>query len=1197
MTINRNALKNYGPTARREFIAAVTARAAKFGIIEGEPAPVQEQGDLVVIEGEAFPKRVGEQRKKLLARIHFHGFRQSIEEVACTWFNRFLAIRFMELHGYFDHGYRVLSHPDERSQPEILEHAEHLDFPGLDKSKVVDLKLDGTKDAELYRLLLIAQCNALHHAMPFLFERIDDETELLLPDNLLHSDSLICGLVGSIDEADWGEIEIIGWLYQFYISEKKDEVIGKVVKPEDIPAATQLFTPNWIVKYMVQNSLGSQWLATYPDSSLNADMEYYIEPADQTEEVRRQLADITPKDLNPEELTLIDPACGSGHILSEAYDLFKSIYLERGYRLRDISRLILEKNLYGLDIDDRAAQMAGFTLLMKARADDRHILASDNPPIIHVMAIQGSMGLDAKDIARTLLPKGRYELVPDDDLFLDTITQPVLSTEMVSAVRPQTISTLIDLFANAKTYGSLITVPEDVARALPTLEKLIKPTQSDDLYQQQAKSTLLPLIKQATILSKKFGCTVFNPPYMGTRYMDADLKDFIESNFRPAKHDLYSSIIDRAISQLHSNGIASFVAMHGWMFLSSMEEFRTRTLSRGTILSCIHLGSRAFSEDVGTVVQTAALSIRRGVTEGYASCFLDITSGKEIEKHASLRSRTCQSYVSLAADFLKINGTPMAYWMPDPLKVALQNYDSFEEHFEPRQGLASSDDNRFLKRWSEVSFSNIGFGAKSRAESQDSGKRWFPCLKGGDRRKWYGNNDLVVNCFDDGREILNFAKEKYGSPTRTIKNIRYYFRPGVTWGRITGDLPTFRVFDCGFVITDKGPAVFAEDKNSLLAACGFLNSIVSRETLHAFSPNFGVEIGHIKRLPYKEVSQISSLVAQAISTAKDDWDSFEASWDFSGSPLLVKSLKGGTVAESFTRWDCACKSRIEEMRRVETKINKLIIQSYDLSDHMNTSIPDDQITISSADRAENIKSLISYAIGCMMGRYSLTEPGLINANVANDGFDPSRYGDFPADDDGIVPITVTEWFDDDAAVRFEEFIYFAWSPETLRENLRYVADSIASNGGNDPHKTIRNYFSKFFFKDHLKSYKKRPIYWLFSSGKQKAFECLVYLHRYNESTLSRMRMEYVTPLQSRIAARIEQLSGDVETASSSAERNRKQKEKDKLVMQLDELRKFDEELRHFADQRITLDLDDGVKINYGKFGNLVAERKAITGEK
>ena len=543
--MNRNKLKTYAPKARRDFILAVTEQAAKVGIAKDNIEPVEVTGDVAVIGGRAFPRKMAEQRRKLESRIGLFGFDQVMEGVAYTWFNRFAAIRYMEVHEYLDHGYRVLSHPAGNDAPEILEQAEHVGLHGLDREKIIDFKLDGTKDAELYRMLLIAQCNALHEAMPFLFERIDDEIELLLPDNLLHSDSLIRQLVNEIDEADWQEIEIIGWLYQFYISEKKDQVIGKVVKSEDIPAATQLFTPNWIVKYMVQNSLGHQWMATYPASSLKEGMEYYIEPAEQTPEVQAQLAGITPKELNPEELTLLDPAAGSGHILVEAYDLLKQIYLERGYRLKGTPRLILEKNLYGLDIDDRAAQMAGFALLMKARADDRRILS--NPVNMNVMAIQSSKGLDAADIAKHLLPSGRYELVASDDLLPDTFAQPTLAANATSEVKAGTIESLINLFEDAKTFGSLITVPEKIRQALPALGQLLDQPSTGDLLQRQmrehAVTAIRPLLAQANMLGRQYDFVVANPPYMGSKFYNNALKTFVLQNYKISKGDMYTCFI------------------------------------------------------------------------------------------------------------------------------------------------------------------------------------------------------------------------------------------------------------------------------------------------------------------------------------------------------------------------------------------------------------------------------------------------------------------------------------------------------------------------------------------------------------------------------------------------------------------------------------------------------------------------------
>jgi type II restriction/modification system DNA methylase subunit YeeA len=1179
VSINRNALKNYAPKARRDFIAAVTSRASKFGVSVGETVPMQEQGDVVIIDGEAFPKKVGAQRNALAARIKLHGFGQTMEEVAYTWFNRFLAIRYMEIYGYLDHGYRVLSNPDGGDIPEILQHAEHVDLSALDKAKVVNLKLDGNKDAELYRMLLIAQCNALHDAMPFLFEKIDDETELLLPDNLLHSDSLIRQLVNEIDEADWQEIEIIGWLYQFYISEKKDLVIGKVVKSEDIPAATQLFTPNWIVKYMVQNSLGHQWMATYPASSLKDGMDYYIEPAEQTPEVQAQLAEITPKELNPEELTLLDPAAGSGHILVEAYDLFKQIYLERGYRLKDIPRLILEKNLYGLDIDDRAAQMAGFALLMKARADDRSVLS--NPVHLNVMAIQSSEGLDAADIAKHLL-----------------------ASDTTGEVKAGTIESLIKLFEDAKTFGSLITVPDNIQKALPALGQLLDQPSNGDLLQRQmrehAAEAVSPLIAPAKMLGQQYDCVVANPPYMGSKGMNGILKLFAKNNYPNSKSDLFAIFMEHAFKLLKPHGFNAQVNMQSWMFLSGFEGLRNWLLNGKTIFSMAHLGARAFGSISGEVVQTTTWVLRNFECATYQPIFYRLLEGGEEEKANALRTgQFCFDSVR-QSDFNKIPGSPIAYWVSESFRSAFENGIPIEKYADHRHGMSTGKNERFVRNWQEVSTDKFQLLCNSLEDCISSGKKWFPYNKGGKYRKWYGNAEHFVNYKNGGAELIQGAKEGWNTGFRHDGKDRY-FRSGITWSFVSSSYFGVRYSDKGFIFDVGGSSLFPKnDMHNVLIA--FLCSKLSPFLIGAINPTLNFQVGNVAKLPLlqsvnKSRNAIERIAEECVALAKSDWNFFETSWNFQSLPMLTGELKHTTAEASFCAWQAQCSTNTQTMKELEEKNNRLFIEAYGLQDELTPDIHEDQITLADADREDDIKRLISYAIGCMMGRYSLVEEGLIYANSGNNGFDPSRYGDFPADGDGIIPITDTEWFDDDATVRFEEFLKVAWSSETLKENLKFIGDSLANSGGNDPLKTIRNYLSKGFYRDNLKTYKKRPIYWLFSSGKQRAFECLVYLHRYNEGTLARMRMEYVTPLQSRMSARIDQLGGDVNSASSSAERNRKQKEKDKLLKQLEELRAFDEELRHYADQRITLNLDDGVKVNYGKFGNLLAETKAVTGKK
>ena len=510
--MNRAALKNYAPQARVDFISVVSQRAQRLGITPTHIAVTQLQGDVLFIDGLPFPARIAPQRQRLIERIHSHGYTQTMEEMAYIWFNRFVAIRFMEIHGYLEHGFRVLSHPDNGNLPEILQQASYVDLQGLNKQQVQDYQLAGNKDAELYRLLLIAQCNALHHAMPFLFEKIDDETELLLPDNLLHSDSVIRQLVAKIDESDWQDIEIIGWLYQFYIADKKDQVIGKVVSSENIPAATQLFTPNWIVKYMVQNSLGAQWLATYPQSPLKAQMAYYIEPAEQSAAVNAQLKALTPSELKPEELTLLDPACGSGHILVEAYEVFKEIYIEAGYRLREIPRLILANNIFGLDIDDRAAQLASFALLMKARADDRRLFDDpSNPPVLNVYAIQESHELDLPTMCEAVMQAAIAleggEVLGNRDLFGGS----QMVTLHSSGLTARDLLALAALFEQGKTFGSLLQVPLEMQAQLPLWEGVLQVViaRGDVLAQSYARQLLAGFVRPAGVLMVWISVIIF----------------------------------------------------------------------------------------------------------------------------------------------------------------------------------------------------------------------------------------------------------------------------------------------------------------------------------------------------------------------------------------------------------------------------------------------------------------------------------------------------------------------------------------------------------------------------------------------------------------------------------------------------------------------------------------------------------------
>lgn len=1184
--MNKAKLKTYAPQARKDFIAAVTQRANLLGLSDSagkfEALPAERRGDVVLIAGREWPARVGQQRDRLVRRIQRDGFAYTMEAVAYTWFNRFAALRFMELHDYLGHGHRVLSSATAAGLPDILAHAADLatsrELPGLDAAHIAELKLAGNKDGELYRLLLVAQCNALSAAMPFLFERIDDETELLLPDNLLRTDSVIAKLVAEIPQEDWAEVEIIGWLYQFYISEKKDQVIGKVVKSEDIPAATQLFTPNWIVQYLVQNSVGRLWLMANPTSTLKSEWPYYIEPAEQTPEVNAQLDALIQTrmaedggSLSPESITVLDPACGSGHILVEAYALLKGIYLERGYRLRDIPRLILEKNLYGLDIDDRAAQLAGFALLMKARSDDRRLF--NDPPRLNVLSLQESKGLDLDELATHLAPFG---------------------------VQRATVKALLDTFEHAKTFGSLIQIPDALNAQLPALaEALGKADDTGDLYAQAAAQDLLPLVEQAKVLGGKFDAVVANPPYMGFKGMNPLVKDYLEHHFPQAKADLFAAFMLRAIKAARAGGHMSMITMHSWMFLPSYKDMRLILKRDGMLSVMAHLGARAFDTISGEIVQTCAFSYMKGSFPDGCAKFRRLVSGRSEDEKMRQFLAGGHEFIRTISSFDAIPDSPLSYWMGPALTSTFSDCVFIKDFAQPRQGMATADNERFLRGWYEVSRGRISFDSESSEEAKKSGRRWFPYNKGGRYRKWFGNNELIVNWENDGQEIKNFCNSQ-GKQRSAVRNSDFYFKPGITWTTTTSNSLAVRYSPPGFLFDVKGSSLFPESKDIHLLL-GFLGSPIANAIMSMLNPTMEFQVGNMASLPLKLVSleahrvKLSEIIGECVSIARGDWDEFETSWSFQGLSFAIDSNKAETLSASWRRWKNASEERRKRLAELETFSNEIFIQAYGLEGELDHKVDDESVTLAIADPCFDAERLISYAIGCMMGRYSLDEPGLIYAHAGNIGFDATRYKTFPADADGIVPITDEFWFEDDAANRVREFLRAVWGADTLDENMAWLAESLGTKAGETPDETIRRYLADKFFKDHLQTYKKRPIYWLFSSGKQGAFQALVYLHRYHEGTLARLRAEYVVPLTGKMHARIDMLEKDATAAASTAARNKINKQIEKLRKKHVELLAYDEKLRHYADMRISLDLDDGVKVNYGRFGDLLAEVKAVTG--
>jgi type II restriction/modification system DNA methylase subunit YeeA len=1236
--MNKAKLKSYAPQARLDFIAAVTARANLLGLSEKagklEIAPSQTQGDVTIIAGQAWPAKIASQRDQLISRMQREGFSQTCEAIGYTWFNRFVAIRFMELHDYLDHGRRALS-SSEGGLPDILTYAVDLaqaggsGLPGLKAELLSEMKLAGNRDGELYRMLLVAQCNALSNIMPFLFERIDDDSELLLPDNLLRSDSVITKLVEEIPEEDWAEVEIIGWLYQFYISDKKDLVIGKVVKSEDIPAATQLFTPNWIVQYLVQNSVGRLWLMANPQSTLAKEWPYYINPAEQTPEVQAQLDALIQTrvredgdTLNPESITVLDPACGSGHILVVAYDTLKAIYLERGYQPRVIPRLILEKNLYGLDIDDRAAQMAGFALMMKARADDRRLF---NESIkLNVLSLQESNGLDASNLDQSLqkILDGQ-DLKHDvnvagndftaDDLFPESHKQSSLGESIdINSKNKElktTIAELIATFANAKTFGSLIIVPKHLSAKLLWLRRQLElALQSEDLYARSAAQDLLPLVAQAQILTMQFDAVVANPPYMGNKFLVQALKTYLKENYGGFEKDLFSAFINSGLRLAKPSGQLGFMSPFVWMFISSYEELRQYIYKSATLSSLIQLEYSGFD---GATVPICTFTFIKANVKNHRSCFIKLSDFRGADQQApkvleAISNRGCGwFYCAKPDEFKKIPGSPVAYWATKNVIDSFSNYPPLETIAPARAGLQTGENKKFVRLWHEVSHMKSGLNHLSKVGARESGKKWFPYNSGGSYRRWYGNNEKVIDWENDGINIKTDKLEKLASglclPSNSKpKNEQYYFLRSITWTAISSAFFGVRCCEQGAVFDIAGSSIFPDDESYELVS-GYLCSKLSTYYLGFINQTLNIQTGDVARFPWSEnairkiKNEVIECVKDCINLEKEDWDSFETSWEFYGLSFVKHSKADINLELSWARWNSEALGRLRKMYDLELKNNQLFISAYGFENELSPELPESQITISLANREKDCQRLISYAIGCMMGRYSLDEPGLIYACAGNVDFDLNRYSTFPADADGIVPITDELWFDDDVSVRIREFLHAVWGAGTLEENIAWLAEGLGSKAGETSDETIRRYVADKFFKDHLQTYKKRPIYWLFSSGKYGAFQALVYLHRYNEGTLARMRAKYVVPLTGKIQSRIEMLEKDVNAASSTAARNKLTKEVEKLKKKHVELLAYDEQLRHYADMRITLDLDDGVKVNYGKFGDLLAEVKAVTG--
>lgn len=1138
--MDKNAIKKYAVWAREELIERVSQKVDQYEIsADADPNADSAHGVLLTPSEK-------KQRVSLITRVKDKGMDQVIEEVAYTWFNRFAALRFMEVNNYLPSRVRVFTDEEGAFKPEILTEAIHLELKGLDMEKVYALK-EANDDEALFKYLIIAQCNALSSVLPGMFQKIADYTELLFPDNLLREGSVVERMITDIPEKDWnvsegGQIEIIGWLYQYYISEKHDKVVdplhGKVVAKNEVPAATQLFTTDWVVRYIIDNSVGRYWIERNPESNLKNELEYFVTPKDSI------IPQVNEK-ITPEQLTVFDPCMGSAHFGVYAFDVLEKIYTEYGYTEREAATYIVQNNLFGLDIDERAAQLASFAITMKAMQYDKRFLSRKIQP--HFYEIKESNHIDP--FAVDYFANGNASLKHD-------------------------IQSVIHDTIDAKEYGSIIQIaPVDFDALFARFDEIEKDI---DLRRDIALRDLLPLVREAKILSEKYAVVATNPPYLNK--FDAKLKKYIVDNYADYKGDLFSVFIYRNFGFCEKNGYSGFMTPNVWMFIKLHEGLRNYIYSSKGIVTLVQMAKGAFFSEATVDVCAFVLSNWKN-EKGLYIRLEDFKGGMEVQRKRvkeALENPGCGFfYESAQSNFSKILGSPLAYWASEKALMAYKS-KTVSTYMDCKSGIMTGSD-EYIKLWHEPEFDSIKFDCHSYLDMGDY--KWFPLNSGGGFRKWFGNNSKIVNLQYDGAEIK-----------RNVKNYRlreksYYFKEGITWGRITSAEITFREAAPGTLFGDAGPIGFINNGRHYLL--GFLSSNVVKALLQFTNPTLNFQVHDIMDLPLivnkQQEETVSKTVMSNIEMSKIDWDSFETSWDFQRHPLIRSTQ---TIKEAFTQWQEECTERFNRLKANEEELNRIFIDIYGLQDELTPEEDDKDVTVRKADLSRDIRSFVSYAVGCMMGRYSLDVDGLA---YGGGDWDDSKYKTFIPDKDAIIPITDDEYFTDDIVGRFVEFVRTVYGDDTLEENLKFIADALDGKGSTS-REVIRNYFLNDFYKDHCKTYQKRPIYWLFDSGKKNGFKCLIYMHRYQPDTIARIRTDYVHEQQARYRTAISGLERQISGASTS-DRVRLNKQLEKLKDQAEETRLYEEKIHHLADQMISIDLDDGVKHNYAIFQDVLAKIK------
>ena len=1223
--MNKTAIKNFAIQARNKLIADISYRAGLMGITtEGisEALPQSTPGTEFYDIGTDTPYSISgdaiAQRRKLVEVIrqkekdsdYTTAYKYIIEEVAYTWFNRLIAIRFMEVNDYLPSRTRVLSSIKGRIEPDIIASPFEAGFEFTDeeKEKIIQLKTDNQLD-KLFCILFIKQCNALNEQLPALFEKTNDYTELLLNISVIDQDGVVYKLVHDISEDDFniekgGQVEIIGWLYQYYNTEPKAEVFGRPsgtkIKKEDVPAATQLFTPDWIVRYMVENSLGRLWVEGHPNDELKSNWKYYLEEAEQEPDVEEKLAEIRKEyaGLNPEDIKIIDPCMGSGHILVYAFDVLMQIYESAGYGQRDAAVSILKNNIYGLDIDERAFQLSYFAVMMKARQYNRRILNGEHRPNLYSIEESNSINRNHMKYFGVSLSEADRE---------KALSQ---------------MNSLLDTFIDAKEYGSILTVEEYDFELLERFVSDSEPTGQISLETvgiEDTKEALLQMIAQGKVLGRKYWVAVTNPPYAAGSNLSMKVNNYLKKNYPDSKSDLFAVFIERCGQMIVDKGYQAMITQHSWMFLGSYSNFRKNIIQNSSLVNMSHLGSRAFDEISGEVVQTTAFVLNRVSLDDYSGIYIRLVNGNnELEKKILFLNTENKNIFEFK--FSRVKSIPnsfFGYWIKDVVIDHLIKSRKAKDYGVAKQGLITSDNERFLRFWCEVNIEKIK-------------TKWFKYNKGGGFRRWYGNSVYVVNWENDGFEICNFF-DNSGKLKSRPQNIQYFFKYALTWNDVsTTD------FCCRFINNEtafdaSGPEFFLNNNDYILYFLGLFNSVTVQEFMNLICQGLHYSTGHIPQIPIKieRKQEVENIVDKNLEISKRDWDYYEISCDFKYCPFVeISTIQDGlknkptTISDSYYSWVSECEQRFLELKANEEELNRIFIDIYGLQDELTPEVLDKDITVHRVfdtkedipesmkgsayirTRRDEIVSLLSYAVGCMFGRYSLDTQGLA---YAGGEWEASKYTSFKPVLDNIIPITDEVYLEDDIDIitRLCTWLKVVYSEDTLEENLDFIANALG-NKGNTSREIIRNYFLNDFFKDHCQTYSvtgsgKRPIYWLFDSGKQNGFKALIYLHRYNVDTIGNLRIDYLHRMQRIYESEIERMQDTVDHVANARDVAAAKKRKEKLQKQLKECREYDEKIAHLALSRIELDLDDGVKVNYrkiqtgvdGKFYEVLADSKNI----